>query len=836
MVNDLTRRDFLKIGALLPFGAELIAQCLKPVAHGRFALSAIGWIEEPSARLSITPRSGNRLRWLYPSGTPSAVSGPPLGIPDRFIVERADLGSNLEDFFTPKPSVGRRPTMFAPNRAWVNLSPLAAGTLSFDLPTSAQALYFEYSGEPCEVLVEDTEGASLTRYALRPNSQFYVELPDIRRVRFSSARNTATKIKFLDLYNDAWLNDSSWHPIAEIDVKATVKAASLLLSGGNPVLPGLSWRLADSGSLDPETVEAWKSTLEAYNYTSGGGSDLPQGISYWDILSLATQSTWKMSVLSGFGYIDGSRASQIYSRDHEPPGVQYLNAPSQQSLAYRVRTEDPHQRSNYVVVDPGRAPDLEAPIPFSSEGFVVRPTMVNANTDGTNVLPLNPSSQTPELQAIGQIKWTQRNYWETGLALSIKQMTQASGDDGVPIRYTPAIFSGLDRVGQANLEFEVSGGDWRIDFSGRSFDGWDRLSTASSAHAMPNLDFQPPPPVLGEGYFDAKNMTVKLSKDPTSDWKLDKFSTTHTPYVFVWQRTGTPSSAEVTITNVVPQGGGSYQITLSETVDADRFADGQITANPISAQIDSITGKVLTVLFVKEISGCGDTVVHAGPQVFQAGPATVIQSASHRSLWVSTGKDWPLEQGTGGSLVLAKDVTVPNQTSPLEHAEVALFAARVELRDVQVPHPPLEGPFSNTVPVLKLPLPPPDPGRFKIEAAGVDYYGRTIIEISLIEFEDGILEVLWSLSAEAWRSTTWSPAGRLPHAAFHPDRQQIEFGKESKRGVIGRQAAFEGNLLYDVLPIDYYNKDVWITIGVRRLNEAGVASDFSFGEYLAVSP
>jgi hypothetical protein len=730
--------------------------------------------------------------------------------------------------------------MYAPHKAWANLTTAAApGSAVMELPTSVQVLYFEYSGEPCEVLVEDSDGASITSYTIAPNTNFYIEMPDIRRVRFPSPilLSKATKTQYIDLYNDSWLNDK-WQTIAMIDIESTIKDASAQLqSGGNPLPSGLGRRVADSGSLPPELLESWKSVLQAFSATNGTGQGIPQGLSAWDLLSLATQPTWKASVLSGFGYIDGLQAIQLYNRDHEPSSVQHLKGPSDQTLAYRVRTDDSKQRSNYIIVNPGRAPELEAPKPFAANSFVVKPTMVNTNTDGTTIKRLDSTTPSPTLQlrATGHITWTQRNYWESGLELGISRATPLPSDD-VPTRYAPDVFEGLNRIGEVACDIAIEGDDWRVDFLGRSFDGWDRISIESTSTARPLLDFQPPPPVLGDGFFDASNSTVKIFRDQGSDWKLDPFSVTHAPRVFLSQRIGTPITTDVTIASVVPQKDGQYLITIVEIIDPLLFAEGQIAADPISSRIESVNGKVLTVSFAQQTATCEDPSIPVGPRIFQAGPAKLIQSAFHASLWVETGAEWVLEAGPGNSLILAADAIVTRQLPPQAHAEIALFAARVELNDVQVPHPPLKGPFSNTVPVIKLPLPPPVPGQITVSAAGVDYYGRTVFEISLVDFEDGNLEVLWSLNVDTWTSPVWSPPGRLPHPGIQAAIQQTAFAAQSKSGIIGSQIAFEGHLLYEVLPIDYYNKDVWITIGVRRLNESGIGSNFSLAEYLAVAP
>jgi len=838
MNNGLTRRELMKYAALLPFAPEMLAQCVVTAVRGRFALSAIGWIDHEvgTTPATLVPRSGNRLRWFYPAGSTDPINGGPTGVPQAFVIEKSVLTDNPENLFDPNPQVGRIPTMIAPRAAWTSVSlPVVSGSEGLcELPASCQALYLDYNGEECEVIAEDSSGVMRSSYILSATCRFYIEAPEIKRLRFPSNRllHRTSNIKFLDLYNDGW-QTSPWKPIATVDVRGTLSAAAnALASGHDPVPQGLVRRLGNDVPLPIELLDPWKAVLQAFSSTSGAGGALPTGLTPWDVFSLSTQASWKTAVLSGFGYIDGLAGDPKYGRDSEPSDVEHLSGPSNIPSAYRVRTIDSTQRSNYVIVNPGKAPALMPPKPLTAGPFAVRPTTVSTVQDGSTIpKPGTAPPLSTILRASGVISWTQRNYWESGIDMVLSPLPPGAGGDGLPARFVPRIYSALSREGVADCQFDFTSDFSPIDAISHSFDGFDRVSDDVATRILPKLEFQSVPPVLQDGIFDRDAKTVTVTKSALGNWQLDQFSAKHDPHVLMWQRVASPASQQVDIVEIKPAPSGCYEIKLRSQIDPHIYVSGLLSADPLSARIESVVGSVLTVVFPLEDGACGETSIRSGPRMFSLGHAQVIQSPSHPALWRGTGTEWPLDTSVPGRVTVQDKVLITQQLPPVAKTEIAVFAAQVRLGSYNI-----TGPFSNTVSVLKLPVPPSPPGVFNVSFGGVDYYGRTLVEIALANEEDGVMEILWSISRDTWKTAPFHLPSPGPWVQSDPDPRVEPFLTHAQTGSLGKQSAFEGRLLYEMLPIDYYTKDVIVTVAVRRYDDAGQTSGLSFAEVVAPAP
>jgi hypothetical protein len=413
----------------------------------------------------------------------------------------------------------------------------------------------------------------------------------------------------------------------------------------------------------------------------------------------------------------------------------------------------------------------------------------------------------------------------------LNPLPPGAGGDGLPARFVPRRYSVLSREGIANCQFDFTSDFGPIDAISHSFDGFDRVSIDVAIRIQPKLDFQPAPPVLQDGMFDRDAKTVTVTKSALGNWELDPFSAKHDPHVLMWQRIASPASQQVEITEIKPALRGSYEIKLASPIDPQIFISGLISSDPLSARIESVVGSVLTIVFPLEDGACGDTSIPPGPRMFSPGPAQVIQSSSHPSLWRGTGTEWPLDTSVPGRVTVQDRVVITQQLPPVGKTEIAVFAAQVRLGSYNI-----TGPFSNPISVIKLPIPPPPPGIFNVSFAGVDYYGRTLVEIALANEEDGAMEILWSISRDTWKTAPFHLPSAGPWQQSDPDLRVDPFVAHAQTGSLGKQLAFEGRLLYEMLPIDYYNKDVLVTVAVRRYDDAGQTSGFSFAEVVAPAP
>ena len=754
--------------------------------------------------------AGNRLRWRYPA---SASAG---GLPERLILLRAELSVERFQFFKPVPTVGSQPTAFAPEASWrkSTSSAVAKRPLTIEVDP-CQAVHFAYDGPATRLSVEDAAGRAFGRFALASGSIFYLEAAEIARLRFGIDGETAPPVRdlrTLDLYGRD--HDYPFREVAEISVRKP------LLDGAS--LDDVTSRLGTRP--DAEVARAWGEKL-VKGLSGFAGLPPEQRQALLAEMEALLGLSGQLAVMAGSGFADGPATGTFNATDRI---VNVLQVPSEHSLAYRlIDAGDDRLTSNIAFVDSGLAAALEAPRDFSSNGFAVRPVLINDKAiDGRTHTP-ETDPPTEAFVAEGQLTWVQQHRFDLGVELHQEvgpsPFLGVGLDESDDVALVPTGFADLDLVGESPLFFKVAFPDAPVRMALRAYDGFDRLSLPTP-DLRPELllDHAPAPPVLTRCEYTPPGVRgsgrITLGRSDGNRWPQDPALARYgDARLFVYRRLREPTEVAVQIASIARgDDEDTLLATLSEPVDAAQFRGGGLLTPTAAYVVVGVEDRrVLRLLIASGLEPVADCTapgmkptshVRLPVTLPTPGPATLTEPADGPGMW-SDRTLWAEDQEPPVETSFDEPLPLPNG-----RADVLAYAARFEYRR-PVPIYRRAGALSNLVFVQRQPRPPKKPPLFEAAVLGRDHYRRLVVEIRFATRGDGLFEAAINIVPATMADDIFSEAA-LP-------------------GVLGRQRAFQGHALYEIFsspPPD--SRDLLVRIGVKGVDEAGQESIFEVSELL----
>jgi hypothetical protein len=715
----------------------------------RIQLASSGWIDDRPP--------GNRLRWRYPYELLDG-GGAALGLPKELVVERAPLKD-----FRPLPIdaqgvAGRRAFSTSPAAWWTTLGDIAIGGFpaTYVPPTPLQGIVFTYRGPDARLLVTDA-GVVVRDELVSDGTIVAAEGAELDSVIVLGFSATLQDVRALDLYANHGL---AWKAIAVIGVEGTLNAS----------LADVESRLPAATALTPAR---W-AELQSLAQEAQSGAGLPPGpgqVSPWQAYSAVIALRWEIAVLCGHGYVDGPQADAC-ALDSISPGVA-LATP--QFVAYRVRDRSGRAAPSNAAVCPGWpvAPLSLPPVP---QYLDLRVGLSDATGSGV-------------FAATGRTRWSSSDPEAIGVELEERlgpspAIGGGQQSDLFETRGRPVDGSGGGELGRS---WEPPFWDVPVAARARAIDAWDRTSgfTAFSPPAGFELVHNPVAPSLLDARWDGGIATLR--RPSTDTWAPDAI-VRNAPdgRLEILRRTGLPRRDTVAIGTPVLLVDGTYASEIDPVVNPGDFTGGSFSSGAFRGRIQSIVGTSLS--FAPTSTAMGST------SLFQAGVALLVQDPKADPLWAVIGTV-PL----GGGLPMELAVPDP-MPPPADGTDVLTYAVRVAFLG-------RFGPKGNSVGALRVDIPPPAPPPFDVALLGLDFYGRTMVEITLTS----------PVPTERRFVVAWAPG------TVNGD----QFASSARPGPSPAQPASWGTTLYEVLtlPVRSGISEV-VTVGVQSVGPGGGQSDF----------
>lgn len=730
----------------------------------RLYLGALGWVDEE-------PR-GNRLRWSVPVDAQNSDGF--LGLPVTVIIERAPINPEAPG----DTALHESSSWTLPFSWWDILGDITVPpgvNTRLDLSTTAQALTFFYSGPETMVRVRDEADTVVAERHLVNGSHILLEEPEITTLEFLIGGGSLNSARLLDLFagHDAGVDYD------EIAVLSPAKTIGLTLEqaearlGENTALTQQDWADFHSDVVTPALLS---------------GPDTPTfentGTTSWQQFSALLAVRWSLSVLYGFGFLDGPDAGPGASVDNVNSGA-LLNALPTRSHIYRVRvTFDDHPEliSNPIIVRNQIALPLSIPNELDVEHATVRlfdgadyelDAQLSLGTDDARVIGCEIEEEYEASAILGAAPFTDTTLFQSWRGPDWSRRMRIKRDVTLPFYDMP------------------------FRFRARGLDGWDRTSDWSpwSPLEMPAFLHSPLPPALMDAQIvdEMVQLYPRTPGNRFTEWEPDH-AARNTPgtVLEVMRQYTEPQSTSVTLfdpmlEDVQPgQAVDSFRAFFSNPIPAPlRFIGGSLISGSMRAAIIAINTQ--SVVF-RPIAGGADTAKMVG-----AGPAILQQSPTHTDLFTSvftTGiDDLPGVLAFTDTLPAAKGRTMPDH-----------YAVRVDMGIVT-------GGLSNTATALRHPPPLDPPPPFTVQILGVDFFGRTSISVRFS-----------------------SPAANVPYVVAWADGmpEADDFHDLAVEGDYGPQTADDALELFETLTLPVpINLSPVITIGVQAKTEGGFVSHYT---------
>lgn len=725
----------------------------------RVHLGALGWVNESPA--------GNRLRWSVP--VQAVVDGRHLGLPVSTVIERAMIPATVSSDIFPSGA----PSGAIPLAWWKpqGTLPIPAGTLTrVPLESTLQAIRFTYAGPRTLVRVLGPDDRVLQTREVDNFDLLLFEDTEIVALEFLLGGGEMQAVMLLDLF-------------AGHDTGVDYETIAILAPRSTPDLPlaVAEQRLAAPSGLDAEEWAAYQAEVALARATPPDAIPVDDsGISLWDELTILMSVRWRLSVLFGFGFLDGPDAGPGAPPDRiEGPLLQAL--PTRAHL-YRVRCsfeDHPEIVSNPYPVQPMLASPLQAPQPPHYERAEVR-LFGEADYEMTARIGL----VAPDPRTIGADL-------EEALGQSSILGTAATLDSFTFQSWRAPDWHGrmvLERA--ATLPFY----DLPMRLRARSLDGWDRVSPWSgwSPQTLPKFIHSPAAPPLADAEIAGPD-TRLYPRTPTNrftEWTPDH-AARNTPgsVLAVMRRTADPATVSIGISAPVFEAADGTMdrfraIFTGNLSQPGRFAGGAVIAPGFRASILQIDGA--SVIFRPYGDGA-DTAAMPGP-----GEVTLQQNPAHPALF-SPVASYPVSDLPG---VVAFADVLP---APAEVAQIAHYAVRVEMGVAT-------GALSNTVAAIRQPEAPATPPPFAIEILGVDFYDRTMVRLRFLAPTTGAHAISWAEGAH----------------------EAADFHQVAIHGDYGQQTPWNGHELFEVfsLPVPSALPRT-VTFGVQAERAGGQVSPYA---------
>ncbi len=730
----------------------------------RVYLGALGWVDE-------LPR-GNRLRWSVP--VDAQIGDSFLGLPVTVTIERAPINPE-----SPGDTAFHESSSWTlPVSWWDILGDIAVApgvNTRVDLSTTAQALTFFYHGPETLLRIRDEADKVVAERHLVNGSHILLEEPEITTLEFLLGGGSLNNARLLNLFagHDAGVD------YEEIAVLSPAKTIGLTLEQAEA-------RLGEDIALTQQDWFEFHSDVVTPALLSG--PDTPTfedtGTTSWQQFSALLAVRWSLSVLYGFGFLDGPDAGPGASVDNVNSGA-LLNALPTRSHIYRVRVafdNHPELISNPIVVRNEIALPLSIPNELDVEHANVRlfdgadyelDAQLSLGTDDARVIGCEIEEEYEASAILGAAAVSDTTLFQSWRAPDWSRRMRIKRDVTLPFYDMP------------------------FRFRARGLDGWDRTSNWSpwSPLEMPTFLHSPLPPALMDAQIvdEVVKLYPRTPGNRFTEWEPDH-AARNTPgtVLEVMRQYTEPQSASVTLFEPMLE-----EVQRGQTVDRFRaffsgplpaplrFTGGSLISGSMRAAITAIDTQ--SVVF-RPISGGADTARMIG-----AGPAILQQSPTHTDLFTSVFTtdidDLPGVLAFSDTLPAAEGRTVPDH-----------YAVRVDMGLVT-------GGLSNTATALRHPPPLDPPPPFTVQILGVDFFGRTSISVRFS-----------------------SPAADVPYVVAWADGMPDadDFHDLAVEGDYGPQTAHNALELFEtlILPVPI-NLSPVITIGVQAKTEGGFVSHYT---------
>ena len=753
------------------------------------ALAGLGWIDD------ATPE-GNRLRWSYPFAA-LAQTGEYLGLPDNFIVERAELG---EDLWTP-------PAVNSPDGAQVSGSWLPYPLAWWSAPTNiqlsdwftvfrlqqpVQALRFTYHGPATRVRIWDRASRrKLADLPIKDQEYFCYAAGRIDEVSFLPLSSTLVMEGFssLDLFQDRQLH---WQQLTVIQCNDTLREGVGLEDvmpryGLRPSIGARQWEeLTDLGRKARDSHPPARPPAPVNMRVSKPNAG-EETLDAWKTFEMMLGLRWEFACLLGFGCYDGPRRGAS-SLDQVNARLALRRQPTR-PVAYRVRSSDARVECGNIVVCPAAA-----------AGALAAPSVPRY---------LQPEVRLGEkevLEASLLMDWIQHDFNAT--AAEIQEEMSASPAKGGSASERHFEYRSVDPedppfTGRLRRRFDVPWHDVTLQARAHARDAWDRTSDWSPWSAPTSLELvhSPYPPPLVSAKYVNGTVTITLQPGATDvpAWAPDAIVAGPPPgKVFFYRRDPNKplSVAAVQVGAPFPSGAGDVyaaSITPKDSIafNPQDFQRGTLVVGKVPLRLVAITSTQVHF----ELST--DAASYAS--AFAANDGTLYQDERNESLWTKVHEE--------SSIALGPTVQF-NEPLPFPtlESDVLQYAARISYMGRL-------GPFGNVVSDFRIPVAPPVPPPFTVTLEGVDFYERTLSRIKLTQ----------SIAADAMCRVCWALGDYTGKAD--------DFSQRAVAGLYGPQTAQGGSLLHEVLslPLDQATGLPLsvVTIGVQRVNASGGQSRFA---------
>jgi hypothetical protein len=740
-------------------------------------LAGIGWINDSRPY-------GNRLRWTFPF-TQAVNNDLYLGLPERFFIERTPVNEDLWQSPDVKASDGTQVSgawMAYPASWW---SPSQDYWLTdvftlLRLPSPAQAIHFTYHGPATLMRIKDlTNQRLLLERQITDNEFVFFASGCIEEIVFLGPAGTVhmENFSFLDLFANRL---GQWELIAEIDVKAPFEHAASLAevaarAGAKLLISDSQWNeLFDL--VQKARVSSPLTDHPSIVKMNKKGSQRNDGIpSAWQNLEAVLGLRWQFACLLGFGFYDGPRTDFCQFDDLREELL--LRRPPTEPVAYRVRSDDPRVgSSNLVICPPYFAGKLKVP---SSPNYI-NPE-VRILQDGS-------------MEASMQMDWIQHDF--NAISVEIEETIEEShfmGNAAETNRFecrqpdptAPLLSGSMER------RFTVAWHDVTLTAKARAMDGWDRVSSFSALTGPVKLELchDPYPPNLVSAKYISG--VTSLEFDPT--WDPDPIVTAANGKVFIFRRDPNKAIKTAKITLGLPVLiGSSYQAGYTAPADfiPQDYEMGSIVIGQTRLEVSDITASEVSFYLPLDSSGTVST--------YTPGSATIYQNQKDDVLWIKLA-ELPAT-GLPAKVKINEPLAFPtNKADVLQYSTRLSFLGRL-------------GPFGNIASDFRIPKAPDPPPPFSVELQGVDFYGRTLVKI-----------ILTKAAKQSERFLVWWANGDYTG-------QNAGFSDKAVAGLYDSQAALNGKVLFDLLPLPLdpqtHTLLSTITIGVQQVNASGGQSKF----------
>ena len=381
-----------------------------PLTQGvpRLFLSGISWVDEGVP--------GVRLRWIFPLHAGNSTDY--LGFPNSVLVQKATI-----DQFGPFPEhgsiqTGVEPIVGYPREWWnqgLDLRSIAPAVFQPHGTSSVQAVTFVFSGPDSRCRFEDSQHCTLAEFEVRNSQRVYYEAGEIAYVVFASDnvhQITLSQAWTLDLYQQRKLH---WQDVATIAVRQPLVDQAI---GDFSFVQSRLRGHATLGQSDWATIQDQAMKADRIKKPSDD-NDPNLKMSAWDGWLALQTFRWEVSVLAGFGFVDGPKPKSPLKGVEGDVVSSWLDTPSPHPTVYKLVVPDPPDpiaaESNLVIVPSGKAAPLKRPI-ATYKDLTARPIAVAIDFD-----PAQPVKAKSVFVGHANLSWQHQNDpWAMGIEVTEK--------------------------------------------------------------------------------------------------------------------------------------------------------------------------------------------------------------------------------------------------------------------------------------------------------------------------------------------------------------------------------------------------------------------------------